>query len=197
MAMLDLAVLGFLAERPLPGHELRRRVSELMGYTRPVSDGSLYPAIKRLAAAGLLERRADPAGGAARYILNVTAAGRADLLKRLRAPADHEISDFTRFFTVLAFLSLLPDVEEQHAVLRRRLEFLEAPASFFYEGDRPLRAKDMADPYRRGMLLTARAINSAERTWLHQVLDGDQPAATRAGTDPPTLENPSADHPRK
>jgi hypothetical protein len=64
-------------------------------------------------------------------------------------------------------------------VLRRRLEFLEAPASFFYEGDRPLRAKDMADPYRRGMLLTARAINRAERTWLHQVLNGDQPVTAR------------------
>jgi DNA-binding PadR family transcriptional regulator len=189
--MLDLAILGFLAERPLPGHELRRRVAELMGYTRPMSDGSLYPAIKRLATAGLLKRRADPAGGPARYILNITAAGRADLLQRLRTPADHEISDFTRFFTLLAFLSLLPDVEEQHAVLRRRLKFLEAPASFFYEGDRPLRAKDLADPYRRGMLLTARTINSAERTWLHQVLDGDQPATGHAETDPPTLDNPS------
>src|ERR1044071_1498254 len=85
--VLDLAILGFLAEGPLPGHELRRRVSELTGYTRPVSDGSLYPAIKRLAAAGLLERRADPAAGAARYVLSVTDAGRTELLKRLRTPA--------------------------------------------------------------------------------------------------------------
>ncbi|WP_031073977.1 PadR family transcriptional regulator [Streptomyces sp. NRRL WC-3742] len=188
--MLDLAILGFLAERPLPGHELRRRLSELTGYTRPVSDGSLYPAIKRLAAAGLLERRTDPAAGPARYILSVTDAGRTDLLKRLRAPADHEISDFTRFFTVLAFLSLLPDVAEQHAVLRRRLEFLEEPASFFYDGDRPLRAEDMTDPYRRGMLLTARAISSAERAWLHQVLDGDEPVTARTETDPSTLGRP-------
>jgi hypothetical protein len=50
---------------------------------------------------------------------------------------------------------------------------------------------------RRGMLLTARAVNSAERAWLHQVLDGDQPTAARAGTDPPTLENPSADQTRR
>lgn len=59
--MLELAILGFLAEGPLPGHELRRRVSQLTGYTRPVSDGSLYPAINRLAKADLLDRRADPA----------------------------------------------------------------------------------------------------------------------------------------
>jgi len=156
----------------------------------PPAEDDLYPAIKRLAAAGLVERRADPAAGAARYVLSVTDAGRAELLKRLRAPADHEISDFTRFFTVLAFLSLLPDVAEQHVVLRRRLEFLEEPASFFYDGDRPLRAEDVADPYRRGMLLTARAISSAERAWLHQILDRGEPVTARTETDPSTLEEP-------
>ena len=111
----------------------------MTGFTRPVSDGSLYPAINSLAKADLLERCADPGAGAARYVLSLT------------------------------------DVSEQHPVLRRRLEFLEEPASFFYDGDRPLRAEQVPDPYRRGMLLTARAISCAERTWLHRVLDGDEP----------------------
>ncbi|CAM5563929.1 PadR family transcriptional regulator [Streptomyces purpurascens] len=39
--MLELAILGFLAEGPLPGHELRRRITHLTGYSRPVSDGTL------------------------------------------------------------------------------------------------------------------------------------------------------------
>ncbi|WP_043666109.1 PadR family transcriptional regulator [Streptomyces xylophagus] len=172
--MLELAILGFLAEGPLPGHELRRRVSDLTGYTRPVSDGTLYPAINRLAKAGLLERRADPRAGAGRYMLSLTEAGRAEMLERLRKPADHEITDFTRFYTVLSFLSHLPDTAEQHAVLRRRLTFLEEPVSFFYDGDRPLRAEEVADPYRRGLLLTARATSRAERAWLREVL-GEQP----------------------
>lgn len=186
--MLELAILGFLAEGPLPGHELRRRVSQLTGYTRPVSDGSLYPAINRLTRAGLIERRADPAAGAARYVLSLTAAGRADMLQRLRQPADHEITDFTRFYIVLAFLSHLPDVAEQHTVLRRRLEFLEEPASFFYDNDRPLRAEEIADPYRRGMLLTARATSRAERTWLRETLGEEPPvpaSSARALTEPP------------
>ena len=179
--MLELAILGFLAEALLPGHELRRRVSQLTGYTRPVSDGSLYPAINRLTRAGLIERRADPAAGAGRYVLSLTAAGRAEMLQRLRAPADHEITDFTRFYVVLAFLSHLPDVAEQHEVLRRRLQFLEEPASFFYDGGRPLRAEEIADPYRRGMLLTARATSRAERKWLRDTL----------GEGPPTLDAPA------
>jgi len=174
--MLELAILGFLAEGPLPGHELRRRVSDLTGYTRPVSDGTLYPAINRLAKAGLLERRADPRAGAGRYMLSLTGAGRAEMLERLRKPADHEITDFTRFHTVLSFLSHLPDIAEQHAVLRRRLAFLEEPVSFFYDGDRrPLRAEEVTDPYRRGLLLTARATSRAERAWLREVLDGQPP----------------------
>ena len=191
-AMLELAILGFLAEGSLPGHELRRRVSQLTGYTRPVSDGSLYPAINRLAKAGLLDRRADPAAGAARYALSLTGPGRAELLQRLREPADHEITDFTRF-TILAFLSQLSDVTEQHAVLRRRLDFLEEPASFFSDGDRPLRAEEVTDPYRRGMLLTARAISRSERAWLREVLGADAPvpgARTLGG--PPTLEAPAS-----
>jgi DNA-binding PadR family transcriptional regulator len=172
--MLELAILGFLAEGALPGHELRRRVSHLTGYTRPVSDGSLYPAINRLAKAGLLERRADPQAGGARYVLSLTEAGRTEMLDRLRKPADHEITDHTRFHTVLSFLSLLPDAAERHAVLRRRLQFLEEPASFFYDGDRPVRAEEVADPYRRGMMLTARATSRAERAWIREEL-GEAP----------------------
>ncbi|WP_051854552.1 PadR family transcriptional regulator [Streptomyces sp. NRRL B-1347] len=171
--MLELAILGSLAEGPLHGYELRRRVEQLSGHTRPVSDGSLYPAINRLVKRGLLSRHSEPGAAAARrHVLTLNDAGRDELLQRLRDPAPHEITDSSRFFTVLAFLSLLPDTAGQHAVLRRRLEFLETPASFFYEGDRPLRAEEVEDPYRRGMLLTARAVNRAEVAWLREVLDG-------------------------
>lgn len=178
---MELLILGHLAQGPLHGYELRRRVEQLSGHTRPVSDGSLYPAINRMVKRGLLTRHIEPGAAAAqRYVLTLTGAGRDELLRRLRGPAQHEITDHARFFTILAFLSLLPDVEEQHAVLHRRLEFLETPASFFYDGDRPLRAEEVADPYRRGMLLTARAMSRAERAWLHEILDGEQGIAAPA-----------------
>ncbi|WP_053616928.1 PadR family transcriptional regulator [Nocardiopsis sp. NRRL B-16309] len=178
--MLELAILGNLAEGPLHGYELRRRVERLTGYSRPVSDGSLYPAINRLVKRGSLTRRTEPGAAAARKnVLTLTDAGRAELLQRLREPSQHEITDFTRFLTILAFLSLLPDTEEQHAVLRRRLEFLEAPASFFYEGDRPMRVSEISDPYRRGMLLTARAVTRAECAWIHEILDAQDTGTPR------------------
>ncbi|GCB43930.1 PadR family transcriptional regulator [Streptomyces sp. NL15-2K] len=174
--MLELAILGNLAEGPLHGYELRRRVERLSGYARPVSLGSLYPAINRLVKRGMLTRHTEPGAAAAqRYVLTLTDAGHEHLLERLRDPAQVEITDFNRFFTILAFLSLLPETKEQHAVLRRRLEFLETPASFFYdENDRSLRAEEVNDPYRRGMLLTARAVTRTECAWIHEILDADQ-----------------------
>lgn len=169
--MLELAILGFLAEGPLHGYQLRHRIAHLFGHTRPVSDGSLYPATNRLVDAGLLERRAEPGASAARrHTLSLTDAGRCELVRRLRDADGLDISDSTRYFTVLAFLSQVPDIADQHAVLRRRLAFLEQPASFFYDGDRPLGAEDHDDPYRRGMLTIARATSRAERSWLREVL---------------------------
>lgn len=176
--MLALSVLGFLAERPLHAYELRRRISDLTGHTRPVSDGALYPAVNRLREAGYLERQAEPGDGApARQVLRITDSGRAELLRRLREPKPAEITDGASFFTLLAFLSQLPDPADQAALLRRRLEFLTEPASFFRrtgsgrgEPGALVRIKDEPDRYRRGMLEMARDTSRAERRWIERTL---------------------------
>ncbi|WP_106968644.1 PadR family transcriptional regulator [Streptomyces canus] len=169
---------GFLAEEPLHGYELKERIKALTGHVRPVSDGALYPAITRLVKAGLLDERAEPGTSAApRRTLSLTERGREDLLQRLRHPKQAEISDQVRFNTVLAFLRHLPDRREQAAVLRRRLEFLETPTSFFYDGGEPVRAEDTDDQFRQGMLRVARATGRAERTWLAEAIEQlDQPS---------------------
>lgn len=176
--MLELAILGFLTEGPLHGYELRRRVAQLSGYARPVSDGSLYPAINRMVRDGWLDRHAEPGKAAAqRQVLHLTDAGRAELLRQLREPAEVDVTDLNRFLTILAFLSLLPNDRDRQAVLRRRLAFLDQPASFFYDGHRPMRAQEMTDPYRRGMFVIAGATSRAERAWLRDQLADDAHAA--------------------
>lgn len=72
---------------------------------------------------------------------------------------------------MLAFLRHLDAPGPQAAVLRRRLAFLEEPASFFYDGDQPLRAEDLDDPFRRGILTIARATSRAELAWLRATID--------------------------
>ncbi|WP_406460670.1 PadR family transcriptional regulator [Streptomyces sp. NBC_01622] len=176
--MLELSILGFLAEQPLHGYELKERIKALSGHVRPVSDGALYPAITRLVTAGKLDQHTEDGTSAApRRVLSLTETGRADLLERLRHPKQTEITDHVRFNTVLAFLRHLPDRREQADVLRRRLEFLETPASFFYRDGDPVRAEEAQDLFRQGMLRVARATGAAEREWLTEAIDRlDQPS---------------------
>ncbi|MET8163495.1 PadR family transcriptional regulator [Streptomyces sp. NPDC005329] len=169
--MLELAILGFLYDAPLHGYELRKRITALTGHVRPVAESTLYPTIKRLEKSGLLVRATEPGSVAApRHVLSLTDEGGNELRRRLAEPGLRDITDENRWFTVLAFLRHLDDATAQAAVLRRRLAFLEEPASFFYEGDRPLRAEELEDPFRRGVLTIARATSRAELTWLRDTL---------------------------
>ena len=171
-------ILGFLAEGPLHGYDLRQRMERLQGSTKPMSDGTLYPAIDRLERSGYVTRTEQAGARAAtRHTLEISDLGHEVLLRRLRTASGGEITDLRRFHVILAFLSLLPDRAERDAVLRRRLDYLDQPASFFYDGDTPLPAAAITDPYRRGMLLSARALSSAERAWIREELaSADGPA---------------------
>ncbi|MEV0268047.1 PadR family transcriptional regulator [Hamadaea sp. NPDC050747] len=179
--MLELAILGFLYDEPLHGYDLRKRVGALTGHVRPIADGTLYPLLKRMEAAGLLSRELQPGSVAApRHMLSLTPAGRKALLERLREPDELFITDENRWFTMLAFLRLLDDPAAQAAVLRRRLQFLTQPASFFWDGDRPLRAADFEDPFRRGLFTIATATSRTELTWLRETLtDLERPTGRR------------------
>jgi DNA-binding PadR family transcriptional regulator len=52
--MLELAVLGLLADQPLHGYELKKRLSDTLGPLWGISFGSLYPALRRLERAGAI-----------------------------------------------------------------------------------------------------------------------------------------------
>ncbi|MFD8999507.1 PadR family transcriptional regulator [Streptomyces sp. NPDC059582] len=170
--MLELSILGFLYDAPLHGYELRKRITALTGHVRPVAESTLYPAIKRMEKAGLLARATEPGAVAApRHVLTLTDEGRRELRRRLAEPDQRDVTDENRWFTVLAFLRHLDDPDAQSAVLRRRLAFLEEPASFFYAGDRPVSAEELDDPFRRGILTIARATSRAELTWLRDTLE--------------------------
>ncbi len=103
-------------------------------------------------------------------MLTLTEEGRRELRRRLAEADERDITDENRWFTVLAFLRRLEAPAAQTAVLRRRPAFLEEPASFFYEDDRPLRAEEVDDPFRRGSLTVARATSRAELAWLRATI---------------------------
>src|SRR5690606_12936057 len=122
-AMIDLAVLGLLAENDLHGYELRKRLGDLRGLRLAISFGSLYPALGRLERAGFVkavtseartptapmsgslvgelaafraQRRAAAGGRGARgkKVYGITDAGRQRLIELLTDP---DVSDDREF----------------------------------------------------------------------------------------------------
>ena len=84
--VLTLAILGTLAERPLHGYEVRKRLGAQLGPFRALSYGSLYPALKRMTADGLIavdEAAGETASRRSRIAYRLTEQGTAQLAEEL------------------------------------------------------------------------------------------------------------------
>lgn len=163
--MLELAILGFLAEGEQHAYVLRGRLTALSGHVRPVSDGTLKPALRRLESRGLLHSREEESTrGPSRRVYGLSPAGLEELRRRLTEPDDLDLTDHNRFMVLLAFLHHVDDPQARRDVLERRLAFLEEPGKRFFLPE------DARTPYRDGMTAIARGINRAEQAWLHQML---------------------------
>jgi DNA-binding PadR family transcriptional regulator len=80
-------ILGFLMEAELTGYDLKRRFQDPIGFFYRVSDGSLYPALKKLAHDGLVRMRAERRGRRARKVYAITPRGREHFLRLLGEPS--------------------------------------------------------------------------------------------------------------
>ncbi|OZG65972.1 PadR family transcriptional regulator [Bifidobacterium eulemuris] len=170
--MIELMILGFLADGPLCGYELRKKMERLQGYARNISDGTIYPACKRMIAAGLVRERIDVGeSGRQRRTMILEQAGRERLTEILREARGVDITSPVNWFVVLAFLRHLPDKGERDAVLRRRYDYLAAGRiGFFEQGEHVLTSREIDDPYRRGVMVSAKATRETELAWLRDML---------------------------
>ena len=71
-----LAVLGLLALRRRSGYEIKQAIDRSTRFFWNASYGQIYPELRRLAAAGLIEGEDASRGGRARTVYGVTAEGR-------------------------------------------------------------------------------------------------------------------------
>ncbi|WP_062382787.1 PadR family transcriptional regulator [Demequina iriomotensis] len=88
--VLTLAILGILREQPLHGYQIRKRLGAELGPFRALSYGSLYPGLRRMVDAGLIEASGEEPTGAspassrrARIAYSLTDAGRTRLSEEL------------------------------------------------------------------------------------------------------------------
>jgi DNA-binding PadR family transcriptional regulator len=189
-ATLELAVLGLLHDSPLHGYELRKRLNLLLGWTRLLSYGSLYPALKRMLRAGLVTEVTTDTPGVSRrqrIVYQITPEGSEYFAGKITdvGPSAWEDEDFNMRF---AFFSRT-DSEV-------RLRILEGRRSRLQERlDRARSNRGPAGTDRYISELQRHSIESVEREvrWLTDLI-----AAERAGPEPrPAATTRAATKPSK
>jgi DNA-binding PadR family transcriptional regulator len=112
-------ILGFLMEAEATGYDLKQRFQDPVGFFYRVSDGSIYPALKKLAHDGLVKLRTERRGRRARKIYAITPRGRAHFMRMLREPAQ-PLFVFDESQVKIYFADQQPEVALEHMERSRR-----------------------------------------------------------------------------
>ena len=199
---MELAILGLLKEHDLHGYELKKRLADVLGPFSSASFGSLYPALRRLEAAGAVKaveaatgpavvvpmtgsitgelaafraRRTARKGGRTRKVYGLTERG-SQLFEELLA-TESESSDDDRTFNLrLAFARhLLPDAR-LGLLERRRAQLVERLA----QARAAIRARrERLDAYARSLAEHSTESTEHDISWLDRLI-----AAERQGGQP-------------
>ncbi|HYA45675.1 MAG TPA: PadR family transcriptional regulator [Acidimicrobiales bacterium] len=188
-AVLEMAVLGLLKEQELHGYELKKRLSDVFGFSTGVSFGSLYPALARLESAGAVqviaggtvaeqpedaaqrERRA----GRRRKVYAITPLG-AKMFEELLAGSQGSTEDDRSFSLRLAFASYLPPERRLGLLLQRRAVLGERLAQL---AARARARRD--DRYMRVLYQRQTEELSSNVSWLDQLIQEERESGDEAG----------------
>lgn len=172
---LEMAVLGLLLESPLHGYELRKRLNLLLGWSRLLSYGSLYPALKKMLRAGWISDAFEPSAVTRRQRITyeITDAGREHFASQMTesGPSSWEDDSFDVRFVFFARSDLdvrLRILEGRRTRLEERLERL---------------GKTTAGTERYAAELQRHRVESVERelSWLTDLIEAERQASDRKG----------------
>ena len=112
-------ILGFLMEAEATGYDLKQRFQDPVGFFYRVSDGSIYPALKKLARDGLVKLRTERRGRRARKVYAISPRGRAHFMRMLREPAQ-PLFVFDESQVKIYFAEREPEIALEHMERSRR-----------------------------------------------------------------------------
>jgi DNA-binding PadR family transcriptional regulator len=197
--MLELAVLGLLKEQPLHGYELKKRLSDTLGFLWGVSYGSLYPALRRLERAGAIEvvdeegpagaavpipatgsiggeaaaarmRRLTTSGRRTRKAYRITPVGEATFQELMTSDQGAGGDDERAFALKLAFCRHLPR-DARLELLRRRRADLAARLN------RARGSRNTGDRYSLSLLEHRRKSTERDLEWVDELIATEEGAA--------------------
>ena len=148
LSLLELAILSAVRTRPRSGYEIRKSFT-----SSPVplgdSPGAVYPALRRLRKAGLLESERDPSSARAKEVFHVTAGGRRALQNAASAPiTTDEVSREPE--RLLLRITILDDAQ-QRELLRDYMEKMREQAARLRSQSSTSRAESLQLDYAAAM----------------------------------------------
>lgn len=184
-ATLELATIGLLHDTPMHGYELRKELISLLGWGRVLSYGTLYPCLKSLVRAGLIEADDDPAvevrGRRNRIVYHLTAAGKEHFARAMEdsGPATWDDETFSvrfAFFARTERATRMRILEGRRSRLQERLENVREATQ---------RGRDRADAYTRE--LQRHGLESVEREvrWLTELIEREREREPQDEPPPP------------
>jgi DNA-binding PadR family transcriptional regulator len=193
--MLELAVLGLLKERAMHGYELRKQLGAMLGPFWQVSWGSLYPALRRLAKAGAVEKLAEPkparrtTRATAKKTVKANAKSKSTTLSSGRRKNVYRISpkgellftsmleetaaavDAEHFTLKLAFFRYLQP-EMRLALLERRRAYLQDKLAQFKTNLRDY--KERIDSYTLSLQNHGMAATQSDIEWIDELITAER-----------------------
>jgi PadR family transcriptional regulator, regulatory protein AphA len=140
-------ILGMVSREPRSGYEIKALVDDTTRFFWAASYGQIYPELKRLSEAGLVEGRDEPRGERRRTVYAITADGEDELRDWLRRPPEtFEMRE--EGLLKLFFAGVLPPEEAAQilrAMRRYRLELAERLRAI--EPKAQEKVDTAADPY--------------------------------------------------
>jgi len=137
LSKTSYVILGMLRTRPHTGYEIKAIVDHSTRFFWAASYGQIYPELKRLEEAGLVEGEAEPQGGRRRRSFSLTADGRRALEDWLTSgePLHSELrhEGLLRFFFADAVdpedqLDVVRDIREMHQRTRDEMQAIRPKA---------------------------------------------------------------------
>lgn len=189
--MLEFAVLGLLAESPLHGYELRKRLNALLGTFRAFSYGSLYPTLRRMQASGWVTADSAGRGGQRKVVYSLTAEGK-ERFAELLGEAGPSAWEDEAFGVHFAFFSKTSPEARMRILEGRRIRLEEKRERF--RGTMG-RARERVDRYTIEM--HRHGLESVEREvrWLTELIETERTISNessapepRTAQDAPTTE---------
>ena len=164
---LEFALLGLLSQTPLHGYELRKRMGTIFGPFRALSFSVLYPQLRRMLEAGLIEESVvESPSRRSRIVYDITDKGQArfENLTETVSPETWEDEGFEirfAFFSPTSSKNRVRILEGRHRRLKEKAEILRGELE-----KSPIGIDKYLEEWRRHSLESA----DREITWLEDMI---------------------------